>query len=108
MNGSCLYHAAFVPLGPPPDRREFAARCREWQRELLWARHDKRSRLRAAETVRQVWNLMAYMAGRRNVPSADILPDQLLKLRPEQAAGEALRALAIAIDWAEGRQDVAR
>jgi hypothetical protein len=103
---SCLTYAAYVPTGPPPDRGEFIARCRASQRELLWARHDKRTRRWAAETVEQVWRTMDYMAGRRNVPTVGTRPEQLLRLRPDQAAGAALEALAVAIAWAQSQPDV--
>lgn len=104
---SCQTYAAYVPSGPPPGLSEFVADCRGWQRELLWARHDKRTRRWAAQTVRDVWHTMRYMGryrgGRRSVPKPPLEPEQLLRLRPEQAAGQAIQALAVAIEWAEGR-----
>ena len=98
---SCLTFAAYVPPGPPPASSEFVANCREWQRQLLWAPHDKLTRRWAADMVGQVWNTMRYMSGRRTLPDPPANPEQLLRLRPAHAAGEAIRALAVAIAWAE-------
>jgi hypothetical protein len=57
--------------------------------------------------VRDVWRTMRYMrrdsCGRRSVPQPPLEPEELLKLRPEQATGQAIKALALAIDWAERR-----
>jgi hypothetical protein len=87
---------------------EFVADCRERQRQLLWARHDKRTRRWASEMVRQVWHTMGYMSGgglteRVKLPQPPTDPEQLMRLRPEQATGEAIRAFAVAVAWAEER-----
>ena len=101
VNPSCLTFATYVPSGPPPASSEFVADCREWQRQLLWARHDKRTRRWAAEMVGQVWHTMRYMSGQQTIPDPPAAPEQMLRLRPEHATGKAIQALAVAIAWAE-------